>query len=172
MFAEAAVFASLATFAGLMLTAAVWDLRTMTIPNTISLALCAGFLAFAPVSGMSLADFGWHLLAGAAVLAICFFMFAMNWLGGGDAKLFGAGALWFGAAHVLEFVVVAVLCGGGLTLAILLARTTPLPVPMYGWSLTANLLDPKKGVPFGVAIAAGALIILPTTPWWRMLFGG
>lgn len=172
MLSDAAVFASLATFAGLMVAAAVSDLRTMTIPNSLSLAVCAGFLAFAPVSGVTLGEFGWHLAAGAAVLAVCFFMFAMNWLGGGDAKLFAAAALWFGAGHVLEFVVAAVLCGGALTLGILLGRSLPLPIPVYGWSLTANLLDRTKGIPYGVAIATGALIVLPMTPAWRGLFGG
>src|SRR6478752_3355438 len=88
--------ARLLLFPALMAFAAASDLFTMTISNRVSLALAAGFLALAPLSGMGLYDILLHAGAGAAVLAVAFVCFAMGWVGGGDAKVAAAAALWFG----------------------------------------------------------------------------
>jgi len=50
----------------------------------------------APLTGMGLHDMLSHLGAGAAVLAVAFACFAIGQVGGGDAKVAAAAALWFG----------------------------------------------------------------------------
>src|SRR5690349_4284933 len=87
-------------FPSLMAFAAVSDLMTMTISNRISLLLVAGFIVLAALGGMSLFAISMHLAAGAAVLAFAFGCFAAGWIGGGDAKLAAATALWFGFEHL------------------------------------------------------------------------
>jgi len=82
--------ARLMLFPALMAFAAASDLFTMTISNRVSLALAAGFLVLAMLSGMDLHDILSHIGAGAAVLAVAFTCFAMGWVGGGDAKVAAA----------------------------------------------------------------------------------
>src|SRR5258707_1222703 len=74
--------ARLLLFPALMAFAAASDLFTMTISNRVSLALAAGFLILAVLSGMGPYDILLHVGAGAAVLAVAFFCFAMGWVGG------------------------------------------------------------------------------------------
>src|ERR1700744_5421200 len=88
--------ARLLLFPALMLFAAASDLFTMTISNRVSLILAAGFLVLAPLTGMAFHEITSHLAAGASVLVIAFACFAMGWIGGGDAKLAAAAALWVG----------------------------------------------------------------------------
>ena len=76
---------------------------------------------------MNASDLLSHLGAGAVVLAVVFVFFARGWIGGGDAKLAAATALWFGFAHLLDYLLYASLFGGVLTLAIIYFRGVPLP---------------------------------------------
>jgi prepilin peptidase CpaA len=157
--------ARLLLFPALMAFAAASDLFTMTISNRVSLALAAGFLALALFGGMGVYDVVAHLGAGATVLAVAFGCFAMGWIGGGDAKVAAAAALWFGFGHLLNYLLNASLFGGGLTLLLLQFRHWPLP---YWFSCQAWLLRlhaKESGIPYGVALAIGALMIYPETEW-------
>src|SRR5438552_9424129 len=119
-------------FPALMAFAATSDLLTMTIPNRVSLALAAGFLVLAGVSGMGLTDILAHVGAGATVLVVAFACFAMGWIGGGDAKVAAAAALWFGFGHLMDYLLHASLFGGALTLLLLQFRQWPLPYAFAG----------------------------------------
>ena len=157
--------ARLLLFPALMAFAAVSDLFTMTISNRVSLALAAGFLVLAPLTGMGLYDVLSHLGAGAAVLAVAFTCFAMGWVGGGDAKVAAAAALWFGFGHLLDYLVYASLFGGALTLLLLQLRQWPLPYPLASQPWALKLHDKQTGIPYGIALAIGALMIYPETEW-------
>src|SRR5436190_13187702 len=91
-------------FPALMAFAAASDLFTMTISNRISLLLLAGFVVLAVLGGMSLHAISMHIAAGFAVLTIAFVCFALGWVGGGDAKLAAATALWFGFDHLVVYL--------------------------------------------------------------------
>lgn len=157
--------ARLLLFPALMAFAAASDLFTMTISNRVSLALLAGFLALALISGMGLTDILSHLGAGAAVLAVAFGCFAMGWVGGGDAKVAAAAALWFGFAHLMNYLVYASLFGGALTLLLLQFRQWPLPYPFAGQAWLLKLHAKESGIPYGIALAIGALMVYPETDW-------
>jgi prepilin peptidase CpaA len=152
-------------FPALIAFAASSDLLTMTISNRISLALAGGFLALALFSGTPLSLIGMHLLAGFIVLAIGFGCFAMGWIGGGDAKLAAAIALWFGFDHMLEFLVYASLFGGVLTVLLIQFRLLPLPAFMARHAWILRLHEKGAGVPYGIALAAAALFVYPQTGW-------
>lgn len=152
-------------FPTLMAFAASSDLLTMTISNRVSLLLIAGFFVLAIASGMGLTEIGLHVAAGAAVLAISFTCFAMGWIGGGDAKVAAATALWLGFEFLLPYLVIASVLGGLLTLALLVFRHWPLPYMLSGQPWLLRLHHPKSGIPYGIALAAGALLIYPETPW-------
>jgi prepilin peptidase CpaA len=146
-----------------MAFAAANDLLTMKIPNGIPMALVAGFIAVALLSRMPVEAFGMSLAIGFAVLAVTFALFACNLLGGGDAKLIAAGALWVGPDHILDYLVFITVFGGVLCLTILAYRrwVPAAALPLPGW---AQKLHAEKGpVPYGIAIAAGALAVFPKT---------
>ena len=157
--------ARLLLFPALMAFAAASDLLTMTISNRVSLALVAGFLVLAPLGGMGFYDILSHLGAGATVLVVAFGCFAMGWVGGGDAKIAAGAALWFGFGHLLEYLLYASLFGGALTLLLLQFRQWPLPYQLAGQAWLIKLHAKESGIPYGIALAIGALMIYPETEW-------
>ena len=158
-------------FPALIAFAASSDLLTMTISNRISLALAGGFVALALFAGTPLSVVGLHLVAAFIVLAIGFGCFAMGWIGGGDAKLIAATALWFGFPGAVAYLIYASLLGGSLTLALLGVRRLPLPpqLKFVGW--IEKLHDAKTGVPYGIALAGAGLAVYPTSIVFKGLIG-
>jgi len=152
-------------FPALMAFAASSDLLTMTISNRLSIALAGGFAVLTIVSGMALPAIGWHLAAGALVLVVSFVLFAQGWIGGGDAKLAAATALWFGFDHLLDYLLYASLFGGALTLLLLQFRHLRLPAKLAQQEWIQRLHEPTTGVPYGIALAAAALVVYPQTGW-------
>jgi prepilin peptidase CpaA len=159
----------LTLFPALMAFAASSDLLTMTIANRLSLALIGGFAVLAVLSGLSGAEILWHLGAAATVLAVAFCCFACGWIGGGDAKLAAATALWLGFSHLFDYLVYASLLGGALTLLIVQFRTLPMPRVLIGKEWAERLHRQGGGVPYGIALAAAALLIYPQTEWMTAL---
>lgn len=152
----------------LLAAAAGWDLASFTIPNFINIAVIAVFPLFALAAGLSLETVGMHLLAGFAGLAIGFLFFALGYIGGGDAKLFAGVALWLGFADLMPYALLASVFGGFLTLGLLIVRQWPLPAMLARQPWILNLHDAKSGVPYGVALAAGAFILLPHSEIFRL----
>ena len=154
-------------FPAVMAYSAFSDLFTMTIPNRVSLLLIAAFVALALLTGMPLKTFGLHIGAGLVVLTVTFTMFALGWIGGGDAKLAAAIGLWCGFGVLLDYLLIASVLGGLLTLVILYWRTSILP----GFALKVmwifRLHHHKTGIPYGIALAAAGLIVYPETEIWR-----
>jgi prepilin peptidase CpaA len=161
--------ARLMLFPALMAFAAASDLLTMTIPNRVSLALLAGFIVMAPLTGMGVHDVLNHTGAGALVLVVAFGMFAMGWVGGGDAKVAAAIGLWFGFDHLLDYLILASLFGGALTVLLLQLRQWPLPYALTSQPWLTRLHDKQTGIPYGIALALGALMIYPDTDWIKTI---
>ena len=152
-------------FPALMVFAASSDLLTMTISNRLSLALAGSFFLLTIVIGMSLPAIGMHLAAAALVLAVCFGFFSMGWMGGGDAKLAAATTLWFGFDYLLDYLIYAALFGGALTLLLIQFRKLPLPEALARESWILRLHEAGGDVPYGIALAAAALMVYPKTGW-------
>lgn len=151
-------------FPFMMIYASTSDLVSMTIPNRISAALILGFAVFSWWSGMDWETLSGHLLVFAISFAIVLVLFAAGQIGGGDAKLISATALWFGMESTLVYLVYAGLLGGALTLVMLSLRGLPLPraVNQIGWISTLHRND---RVPYGIALGAAALLTFPNTFW-------
>lgn len=161
----------LLVFPALMAYAAFSDLLTMRIGNRLVLLVAAAFFPMALLVGMPLEQVGVHALTGIVVLLVSFTLFALGWIGGGDAKLIAATALWFGFPGAITYLLYASLLGGGLTLALLGVRRFPLPpqFKLVGW--IDKLHDAKTGVPYGIALAVAALLIYPTSAVFKGLIG-
>jgi prepilin peptidase CpaA len=104
-----------------------------------------------------------HTGAALAVLAVAFVFFARGWIGGGDAKLAAATALWLGFDHLLAYLLYASIFGGILTLALMRFRLMPLPAALAKQAWIQRLHQLNGGVPYGIALAAAALLIYPDT---------
>jgi prepilin peptidase CpaA len=155
----------LVVFPFCMAHAAISDLTSMTIANRVSVLLVTSFALVAPMTGMEWSDYGWHFAAGLLVLAVTFVLFALGTMGGGDAKLMAATALWMGfGPPLLDYLVMTALAGGVLTLFLLLYRGSALAV--YGGSipLLRHLSDSSAGIPYGIALGIGGLLAFPASP--------
>lgn len=152
-------------FPAAMILAASFDFFTMTIPNWLSAGLAAAFFAIAPLAGLPFHDIALHTSAGLAMLAVGFALFVPGWIGGGDAKFFAATALWLGWEHLLYYAIVFSLLGGALTIVLLMARRLPLPAFLCRQEWALRLHDARGGIPYGIALAIGGLIVLPATGW-------
>lgn len=161
--------ARLLLFPALMAFAAVSDLFTMTISNRVSLALAASFFVLAPLTGMGLEPILLHIGAAAIVLMAAFGCFAMGWMGGGDAKILAAASLWFGFSHLMGYLLYASVFGGALTLLLLQFRQWPLPYQLTGQAWLNRLHAKESGIPYGIALAIGALIVYPDTDWVKTI---
>lgn len=157
-----------AVFPVVVTVAACYDLLTMQIPNRFPAALAIAFVALALLSGVPLPVIGLHFLTGLGLLVGTFALFAFGYLGGGDAKLASAIALWVGVEQALPFLILTALFGGALSLAILSYRSMPLPGILLGWTPALRLHEKGAGIPYGVAIAAAALMVFPDTPWFTV----
>jgi prepilin peptidase CpaA len=158
-------------FPAAMVFAGVMDMLTMTIRNRISLGLAGAFAVAGVWAGLPTEMWLSHLACGGLMLAAGIGMFAMGWLGGGDAKLLAAGALWLGFGSLIDFIVLTGLFGSLLVLLILAYRRYPagaLPVPQWAHRLHSTTV----GVPYGLAIAASALIVYPHSSIFRALVVG
>ena len=163
---------ALVLFPALMAYSAWSDIFTMTIANWISVLLVAGFMVMATASGMPLHGiFIDHLACGAAVLVLTFSLFAFGWIGGGDAKLAAATAVWIGWSGLSEYGLLASVLGAALTFAVLWFRRTALPPNLSSKLWIARLHDKTAGVPYGVALASAGLLLYPETALWHTVVG-
>ena len=138
----------LLALAATLVVAAVIDARTFTISNRLNAAVAAG----APLYWLSISLAPWpgiaiQLAAGAIVFVLLAGAFYAGMMGGGDVKLAAALALWFSPAGTVKFLVLMSIAGGVLTLGIL------------GWHRAQKRVG-RPEIPYGIAIAFGALAIL------------
>lgn len=158
---EAAIFV---IFPLCLAIAAFSDLFTLTIPNRVSVILLGAFIVIGPLTGLSLQMIGMHLAAGLIVFAVCFALFAQNIMGGGDAKLLTASAVWFGLNFSLvEFLVYVSFLGGVLTMLILMLRSRESTILASGLPVPHLLFTAKK-IPYGIAVALGGFLAYPSSP--------
>lgn len=151
-------------FPALAVTGAVHDAATMKIPNWISIALGLLFVPVAMVAGMSGHDILIGVGLGFAALVVGIALFAFRILGGGDAKLLAASVMWVGVGGLLEFLIYTALAGGALSVGLILARKwVPLMPIVVGPLWLQRLLEPKGDIPYGIAIAVGAICAYPAT---------
>ena len=140
----------------LLIVAAVIDVRTFTISNGLNAAVAL----LAPLYWWSIGlplwpDAAIQVAVAAGIFALLAATFYMGMMGGGDVKLAAAIALWFKPITSLKFLIIMSLAGGVLTLIILLLHKKRGKAPIDG---DAPAVRPE--VPYGVAIAFGALWIL------------
>jgi prepilin peptidase CpaA len=146
----------LGALAILLIVAAIIDVRTFTISNGLNLTVAL----LAPLYWWSIGlplwpDAAIQVAVACGVFAVLAATFYMGMMGGGDVKLAAALALWFRPFTTLKILVIMSLAGGLLTLIVLALHKKREKSPIPGDSPAV-----KPEVPYGVAIAIGALWIL------------
>lgn len=158
-------------FAAAMIYSAMRDVLTMTVSDTLVIAMLATFLVLAPLAGWSPEAIGWSLAATAMTFFLGVGFFAAGWIGGGDGKLATATVLWVGADSALTFIAYTTLLGGVCALALLFFRARELSPASQNTGWIARLHAPNIGIPYAVAIGLAGLSVLPDTPWMGALAG-
>lgn len=158
------VHIAILAFIFLMLLAAWTDMIGYRIPNWISIAVAALWLAAVLVHGMPLEAMGISVLTGLAVLAIGLALWMPGWIGGGDVKLIAAASLWFSWPGVLAFFIWFALAGGVLSLGLVMMRLLVPATSLKAEWVARTPLAQGNPAPYAIAIAAGALIALPQAP--------
>lgn len=137
----------------LLIGAALQDALTLKISNLFPLALLLLFGAWIVAVGPD-----WSMWQNLVALLLTFGaglgLFAARWLGGGDVKLLVAVSAWFtlgGWALTVFYIGVA---GALLAVAIILVRRGA------GDGARLPMLKPGGPIPYGIAIAAGAILAL------------
>jgi prepilin peptidase CpaA len=153
-------------FPALMVLSASMDFLTMRIPNQIPAALALGYLVLAAAAPLPPQAVLSDVSCGLGILVVTFVMFSLRWIGGGDAKLAATTALWMGWGSILDYGGTASVCGGLLTVSLLMARAWPLPTILAQHPGIARLHDREAGVPYGIALAVAGLIEYPHTALW------
>lgn len=142
-----------------MAIAASSDLLTMRISNKLVLLLTAGFFIVAIAINLPLQQFAMHVLCALIVLAVAFGLFALRFIGGGDAKLAAATTLWLGFGMTLPYLAYAALFGGVLTILILVVRRIPLNPALARFDWVARLHNKRSGIPYGIALAVAGIAV-------------
>ncbi len=158
------IIVTLAVMPTLTIVAGLKDITSMTIPNWISAALVIAFFPAALAVGLPPLTILLHVGVGIAALVIVMALFALRVFGGGDAKLLAATCLWMGLTGSGPFVLWTAVIGGLLGLVLILARRHAQPLVIAAPNWVGTLMEPKGDIPYGVAIAAGALMAYPTSP--------
>lgn len=165
----------------------VYDFSFYRIPNVLLGALLVLYGLYAPFY-VGVENIISSLIVFAIVLAIGFGLFVTKIIGGGDAKYIAVASLWMGTHEIIQFILIVALVGGGVGIVYLLLRDHVMRLSDWVWSQIqkaetrypflqglwmgsgAGAEEGKREninsrlVPYGTAIATGAIIMLAFNP--------
>jgi prepilin peptidase CpaA len=149
---------------GFAIASGIADFKTMNIPNTYCLGIV---LAFIPAFGVDaftgngvefFAAWQSHVIAFAGMFALSFILFSLRMIGAGDSKLITALALWTGVMGLIPMFFYMAMTGALLGITTKVLNKKPYFKDPKPGSWIAKSQEGHGGVPYGVAIAFGAII--------------
>lgn len=149
----------LALVGAALTAAAIEDSIRLRISNATSLAVLVGALAAMAIQGFPLALWQ-NALVFAVLLVGGTLMFASGKVGGGDVKLLACVGLWVNLSAAVWLLVAVALAGGILALGFIVARS------LSGRKTRTKLAGGDRGIPYGLAIVAGACIVFAGQLGW------
>lgn len=152
----------------MFIACALYDLIEFRIPNVLTGAIALMFPIWVVAHHLTFMEVGDHLFVGIAVLVCTAILFRFRLLGGGDVKLLSGTCLWAGPYLFLAHLAVTSFFAVGVLLLIhFVRRAYPVvlaTVPRIGAVPMPRVLQPGAGVPYGIAIAASAIVLgIPRT---------
>ena len=148
----------IAIWCATLVAAAISDLRAFRIPNILSGILVLLFIIAQIIDSNAVIPWGNILHFGVALL-VGMFLFSRGWIGGGDAKLYAATALWFATNAAIALLFFTTIAGGLLAILFIIARLT---------GLRKNVAKKDRRIPYGVAIAAGGFFTAAYVGWFSV----
>ena len=148
----------IAIWCATLIAAAISDLRAFRIPNILSGILVLLFIIAQIIASNAVIPWGNILHFGVALL-VGMFLFSRGWIGGGDAKLYAATALWFATNAAIALLFFTTIAGGLLAIVFIIARLT---------GLRKNVAKQDRRIPYGVAIAAGGFFTAAYVGWFSV----
>lgn len=138
--------------------AAACDVSELRIPNILCLAIAALYPAYVVGTPQPVDWVGAVALAG-VVLIVGIGLFCCGLIGGGDAKLFAAVALWAGPSALIDLLLTTTIAGALISLAMIAVRHHAISFVLarIGAARVASAMSDDK-LPYGVAIAIGAYL--------------
>jgi prepilin peptidase CpaA len=163
---------SISVFPALMIVAAMTDVTSFKIPNWLTGLIAASFFPMALLIGMPLNEFMWHVAAGLILFFVGYALFALGMFGGGDSKLMAAAGLWFGTSQTVQFLTLTALAGGILALIIggrmIFEKLSAAKRTTQDATVQSGLKTMQPKLPYGFAIAVGAIMAFPDTYWMKI----
>lgn len=153
MFDQALRTLVILSFMGLLVAAAVYDLRRFIIPDPINVALLGLWPIWVALNGFG--PLGYTVLGPGAIFVLGVFLFNLGFMGGGDVKLLTVLALWAEPSGLPVFLFFTSIAGGLLSLYWVLPLRRYI-APVIGWTAGQS---GNQQIPYGVAIAAGGLVV-------------
>jgi len=158
-------FLSMTLFPALMIVAGAGDALALRIPNWLTGLIALAFFPMALATGMPWGVVGIHLLTGIGLFFLGFVLFSVGLFGGGDAKLIAAAGLWFGWPDILPFLVLTAFAGGALAAVVGAWAMINMNAEIKDQKFLRRLRGLKPNVPYGYALAIGAILAFPQS-WW------
>ncbi len=174
-------------FVTINLIIGLYDFSFYRIPNALLVGMLVLYVIYAPMF-LTMNTIMMSALVCLATLVVTFVLFATKFIGGGDAKYLTVASLWVGTAGILPFIFLVTIIGGGLAIVYLVLRNhvqrlsdviwiqvqkteEHFPALQYIWagSGTGPELGKRDNIsarmlPYGVAIAIAAIIIMVNNP--------
>jgi prepilin peptidase CpaA len=151
-----------------ILAAAFSDWRSFRIPNLLPALLLVLFFVGHIVWGYSSALWP-NAMHFALALAVGMLLFGMGWIGGGDAKLYAAIALWFNWTGAVYLVFMTTMAGLALAVTYLLIRVFVTKKQKPNDALSKRKRE--RRIPYGVAIALGGILSAAMIGWGNLFPG-
>jgi prepilin peptidase CpaA len=160
-----------AMFTGLLLAACVSDVRSRRIPNFLVAVLAVAGLLFSVLANPVMPGLTYGMSGLAVGFVIWILFYALGVMGAGDVKLFAAAGAWLGPGGAWRASLVAAVAGGVIAVGMLLhqrrlgASLGKLAVAVTSRSRAAlggigsGEEGRKRNLPYGVALAFGALVM-------------
>jgi prepilin peptidase CpaA len=149
----------------LMIMAAASDVTSFRIPNWLTGLAALLFFPVALIMGMPLAELQWHIVICVILFVAGYALFALRLFGGGDAKLMAVAGLWLGTSQTANFLILTALAGGFLVLVICALALMQFFASTSGVSFGKAVRNLAPRVPYGFALAVGAILAFPGS-WW------
>lgn len=137
-------------FLPIILGSAISDFHHLKIRNVQVIAGLALFLIISPFL-LDLPEFSFRLLSAVLTFAICFILFSLHLIGGGDAKMMPVVILFVPTDEVVFFLRIFAFVLLLVSLAALFIQRTP-GLRRAGWTTAQE----GRQVPVGVAMAFSA----------------
>ena len=158
---------ALLVFPLLMIAAGVGDVMSLRIPNLLCGVIVLLFFPLAVATGMPMWLIGVHVATSFVVLVVGYGLFSFGLIGGGDGKLMAAAVLWLGLPCGILFLMYTALAGGVLAAGMGLLYMLDLEAGQRSVSLSRVFSGLRPSIPYGFAIAAGAILAMSYSWWMR-----